>query len=68
MLKKWPAAVFLGLIITAVLGLVFSAFGLGAGNELMPPFLHKLFLLILTLHCLSDLHQYLEDYFPTFLI
>ena len=34
--KKVPAAVFLGLIITAVLGLVFSAFGFGAGNELMP--------------------------------
>ena len=36
--KKVPAAVFLGLVITAVLGLVLTAFGFGAGNELMPSF------------------------------
>ncbi|MBQ9026300.1 MAG: NCS2 family permease [Methanobrevibacter sp.] len=34
--RKVPAAVFLGLVITAILGLIFTAFGYGAGDMLMP--------------------------------
>lgn len=35
-LKKVPAAVFLGLIITSILGVIFTLFGFGSGNPLMP--------------------------------
>lgn len=35
-LKKVPAAVFLGLVITSILGLIFTLFGFGTGNALMP--------------------------------
>ena len=34
--RKVPAAVFIGLVITAVLGVIFTLFGFGAGNPLMP--------------------------------
>ena len=34
--KKVPASVFLALIITSILGLIFSLFGFGAGDVLMP--------------------------------
>lgn len=34
--KKVPGSVFIGLLITAVLGVVFTLFGFGAGNSLMP--------------------------------
>ncbi|MBR0271236.1 MAG: NCS2 family permease [Methanobrevibacter sp.] len=34
--RKVPAAVFLGLVITAILGLIFTAFGYGTGDMLMP--------------------------------
>lgn len=34
--KKIPAAVFLGLIVTAIIGVIFTACGFGAGNILMP--------------------------------
>ncbi len=34
--RKVPAAVFLGLVITAIIGLIFTAFGFGAGDMLMP--------------------------------
>ena len=34
--RKVPAAVFIGLVITAVLGIIFTLFGFGAGNPLMP--------------------------------
>ena len=37
-IKKVPFAVFIGLIITAILGLIFTAVGFGAGNPLMPIF------------------------------
>ena len=35
-IKKVPAAVFLGLVITSILGVIFTLFGFGAGNALMP--------------------------------
>ena len=35
-LKKVPAAVFLGLVITSILGVIFTLFGFGTGNVLMP--------------------------------
>lgn len=35
-LKKVPAAVFLGLVITSILGVIFTLFGFGTGNTLMP--------------------------------
>jgi AGZA family xanthine/uracil permease-like MFS transporter len=35
-LKKVPAAVFLGLVLTSILGVIFTLFGFGAGNALMP--------------------------------
>ena len=35
-LKKVPAAVFLGLVITSILGVIFTLFGFGTGNALMP--------------------------------
>ncbi len=35
-IKKVPAAVFLGLIITAILGVIFTLAGFGAGDPLMP--------------------------------
>ena len=31
-----PAAVFIGLVITAIIGVIFTVFGFGAGNALMP--------------------------------
>ena len=34
--KKVPAAVFLGLVITAILGVIFTSLGFGAGDMLMP--------------------------------
>ena len=34
--KKVPAAVFLGLVITAIIGVIFTAAGYGAGDMLMP--------------------------------
>jgi len=34
--KEMPAAVFLGLIVTAIIGVIFTACGFGAGNVLMP--------------------------------
>jgi AGZA family xanthine/uracil permease-like MFS transporter len=34
--QKVPGAVFFGLIITAILGLIFTVFGFGAGDPLMP--------------------------------
>lgn len=34
--KQMPAAVFLGLIVTAIIGVIFTACGFGAGNILMP--------------------------------
>ena len=34
--QKVPAAVFFGMVITAIIGVVFSFLGFGAGNELMP--------------------------------
>ena len=34
--RKVPASVFIGLIITAVIGVIFSAWGFGEGNTLMP--------------------------------
>ena len=34
--KEMPAAVFLGLIVTAIIGVIFTACGFGAGNILMP--------------------------------
>ena len=34
--KKLPAAVFIGLIVTAIIGVIFTACGFGAGNILMP--------------------------------
>ncbi len=34
--QKVPGSVFIGLIITAVLGVIFTLFGFGAGNPLMP--------------------------------
>lgn len=34
--KKMPAAVFFGLIVTAIIGVIFTACGFGAGNILMP--------------------------------
>lgn len=36
--RKTPAAVFVGLIITAIIGLIFTACGFGKGNILMPAF------------------------------
>ncbi len=35
-IKKVPAAVFLGLVITAILGVIFTLFGFGAGDPIMP--------------------------------
>ncbi|MBP3226309.1 MAG: NCS2 family permease, partial [Methanobrevibacter sp.] len=35
-IRKVPAAVFFGLVITAILGLIFTALGFGAGDMLMP--------------------------------
>ena len=35
-IKKVPAAVFLGLVITAILGVIFTLAGFGAGDPLMP--------------------------------
>ncbi|MEE0939515.1 NCS2 family permease [Methanobrevibacter sp.] len=35
-IKKMPAAVFFGMVITAVLGVIFSFLGFGTGNPLMP--------------------------------
>ena len=35
-IKKMPAAVFFGMLITAVLGVIFSFLGFGTGNPLMP--------------------------------
>ena len=35
-LKKVPAAVFLGLVITSILGVIFTLFGFGTGDALMP--------------------------------
>jgi len=35
-LKKVHTAVFLGLVITSILGVIFTLFGFGAGNALMP--------------------------------
>ena len=35
-IKKIPAAVFFGMLITAVLGVIFSFLGFGTGNPLMP--------------------------------
>ena len=35
-IKKMPAAVFFGMVITAVLGVIFSFLGFGTGNSLMP--------------------------------
>ena len=34
--QKVPAAVFFGLVITAIIGLIFTLFGFGAGDPLMP--------------------------------
>ena len=34
--RQFPAAVFVGLVITAVIGVIFTALGFGAGNMLMP--------------------------------
>ena len=34
--RKVPAAVFLGLVATAILGVIFTLFGFGAGDSLMP--------------------------------
>ena len=34
--KKVPAAVFIGLIVTAIIGVIFTALGFGAGDMLMP--------------------------------
>ena len=34
--KKVPAAVFIGLIVTAIIGVIFTALGFGAGDILMP--------------------------------
>ena len=34
--KKVPAAVFIGLIVTAIIGLIFTAVGFGVGNPIMP--------------------------------
>lgn len=34
--RKVPAAVFLGLVITAIIGVIFTALGFGAGDMLMP--------------------------------
>ncbi len=34
--KKVPAAVFIGLIVTAIIGLIFTAVGYGTGNPIMP--------------------------------
>ena len=34
--RKVPAAVFIGLVITAILGVIFTAVGYGAGDMLMP--------------------------------
>ena len=36
--KKIPAAVFLGLIVAAIIGVIFTACGFGTGNALMPSF------------------------------
>lgn len=36
--RKIPASVFIGLIITSILGVVFTALGYGTGNVLMPTF------------------------------
>ncbi len=35
-LKKVPAAVFLGLVITSIIGVIFTLFGFGTGDGLMP--------------------------------
>ena len=35
-LKKVPAAVFLGLVITSIIGVIFTLFGFGTGDALMP--------------------------------
>ena len=35
-IKKVPAAVFLGLVITAILGVIFTLAGFGAGDPIMP--------------------------------
>ena len=35
-LKKVPAAVFIGLVLTSILGVIFTLFGFGTGNALMP--------------------------------
>ena len=35
-IKKVPAAVFLGLVITAILGVIFTLVGFGAGDPIMP--------------------------------
>jgi AGZA family xanthine/uracil permease-like MFS transporter len=34
--KEVPASVFIGLVITAIIGVIFTACGFGTGNELMP--------------------------------
>ena len=34
--KKVPAAVFIGLVVTAIIGVIFTALGFGAGDMLMP--------------------------------
>ncbi|WP_458456413.1 NCS2 family permease [Methanobrevibacter sp.] len=34
--KKIPAAVFIGLVVTAIIGVIFTALGFGAGDMLMP--------------------------------
>ena len=34
--REFPAAVFVGLLITAIIGVIFTLCGFGAGNQLMP--------------------------------
>lgn len=34
--RKVPAAVFIGLVVTAIIGIIFTALGFGAGDALMP--------------------------------
>lgn len=36
-IKKVPASVFLGLIITAIIGVIFTAFGFGVGGDIFMP-------------------------------
>ena len=42
-IKKVPSAVFIGLVITSILGLVFTVVGFGVGNPLMPTFPKEIF-------------------------